>query len=155
MGGVATLDVAGDEEADKEVGQGGQVHNVEPQSEGLAGSHDAGLDGVEGLGGGGGALGLRGSALDNLGAGTEDELLQGVEGSRENRGISGLGSDGLLDGAAGNGDGDDVGDKGVRQGVGGTEQELGDLEAGKGALDEDGDLDRERGEGVVSVLVMC
>src|SRR4051794_26958918 len=37
LGGVAALDVAGDEEADKEVGQGGKVQDVEPDGKGLAG----------------------------------------------------------------------------------------------------------------------
>lgn len=48
---VRALDVAGNEEADKEVGQGREVQHVEPDGEGLARVDDAGLGDVHGLGG--------------------------------------------------------------------------------------------------------
>lgn len=139
---VAALDVAGDEEATEEVGQGSKVQDVEPDGKGLGRGGDAGLDGVNGV------------AASRCGSGrsrAEDDVLDGADGGRDNK-ISrrcGRGNDGSS--SLGGGDRNQVGDERVNHGVGGTEDELGDLHRGQSTLQSHGNLDRERSNGVVGV----
>lgn len=154
--GVGALEVAGDEEGDKEVGQGRQVQDVEPDGKGLAGSRDAG-----------GRLVLRlvedalsrlrcdnGGGVGGLGS-TKDGLLKTVE---ESSSLDRLGRRGNGAGDRGHGlghghlDRDGVVDEGVEHGVGCADEELGDLQRGQGTLNGGRYADVEGGHGVVGVL---
>lgn len=134
VGGVAALDVARDEEADKEVGEGREVDDVEPDGKRLAGADDAGLRDVRHV--------LVDDGLDaaGVGAGAKEE------GADRRHGGGGVG------GRGGGGGRGKVVNKGVAHGQGSADEELGDLHAGQAALDEDGDADVERRHGVVGVL---
>ncbi|KAH6606657.1 hypothetical protein Trco_005810 [Trichoderma cornu-damae] len=81
LGGAAALDVAGDEEADEEVGEGGEVEDVEPDGKRLARGDDAGLCEVGRLSDGGGLLEAGRGGGGGGGGRSEDELLQRVEGT--------------------------------------------------------------------------
>ena len=146
--GGAALNVAGDEEADEEVCQRGQVQDVQPDGKGLVGGGDARLGDVGGLGDESSLLGRAGGGRVQ-GGGAEEELLKRVQGARGG-GQGGLGRRRLRR-HLGDGDGSDKGDEGVDDGVRGPEHELGDLHGGEGALDGHGHLDREGRQGVVRV----
>lgn len=123
--GVAALEVAGNEEAHEEIGQGSEVKHVEPDGKVLAGAHDAGLSDVVSLSScqtlRDGSLSSGLSLGDRLSTGTKDELLEGVDGGCSNGGNDGVRrSDGVLDrngGGGGCSDGKRVGDECVNHGV--------------------------------------
>lgn len=128
---VAAADVALDEERDEEVGERGEVDNVEPNGESLAGGSDAGH-----------CAALIG-ALDIVDHNSGSSRAVGGGGSRRGGGAGlGAGKDGKI-----------VADEGVQHGGGATDQELSDLHRRQGALDEHGHPDVEGSHGVVGVLV--
>lgn len=136
LSSVAAAGVALDEERDEEVGERGEVENVEPDGEGGVVVGDAG-DNTLAIGG------ISGVDTSSV---AEDKDLLAID-----NGAGGLGSRSSLLGV-GNNDGDGVGNEGVDNGVGSTDKELGDLHAGEGTLDGGRDADVKGGNGVVSVL---
>lgn len=122
-----TTDIRAVEEAHEQVHERAQVEHVQPHRERLP----AGVDAADGL-----VL----LVWRARGPREEDAAVRG-----DGRGWWGGGGGGV-------GDGDVVGEEGVRGGVVDADYELGDLERGEGLLDGLGDADGEGGDGVVCVL---
>lgn len=118
LGSATALDVARDEEADEEVGERGEIDDVDPDGKRFTGGESAGLDEVECAGDGGGlADGGRGRSFggaSDLGR-SKDELLeriQGTDGSRDDVVDRGAPGDGRRFGDdVGGGDGGNICDE--------------------------------------------
>lgn len=174
--GSGTAKVAGDKELDEEVGERSEVEDVQPDGKGLALGVNArnNLFLVDNLLGGGEledrvsfscwdlvADDTGGGGISHLGRNTEDKLLKVVQ---EGRSVGGGGGScvgsgrsggrgnrcGGLDNRGRNRHG--VADEGVNHGIRGADQELRDLHAGQGALDNHGHLDREHTQCIVGIL---
>lgn len=158
--GGAAFDVAGNEEADEEVGQGSEVEDVEPDGKCLARGDDARLRELRCLGDGGHLLGAgrsgNSSSFVSDAVRAKDEILKRLQstdgGGDDVVDRSALGSNNVFGHDVSGGDGRNVCDEGVNHGEGGSNYELGDLHAGQGALHDVGDLDGKCRESIVSVL---
>lgn len=161
--GGAALDVAGNEEADEEVGEGSEVEDVEPDGKCLTRGNDARLRELRCLGDGGQLLGAGRSGSSTSSSSfvgdvvrTKDEILKRIQ-STDGGGDdvvegSALGSRSVFGHDVSGGDGRNVCDEGVHHGAGSSDNELGDLHASQGALHDVGDLDGKGRQSVVSVL---
>lgn len=128
----AALDVASNEEAHKEVGQRGEVQNIQPDGKGLVGGRNTGLRHIRSLGYESRFLGDTGGNRVQCSR-AEDELLERVEApaGSGHGGISGCGWQvNSLGSDLGDGNGSDVSDERVEDGIRRTHDELGDLHSG-------------------------